>query len=112
MRISDWSSDVCSSDLAGFRGEILGRGAGAAVTVLNTRLCRLGGQARVFGGFLRKFTRFGTRFAGGFTERLHDYLPPEFRFHPRPPLRRGYENDRRPRPPNPESCASVWAHAP
>src|SRR3546814_3525799 len=25
MRISDWSSDVCSSDLAGFKSDLLGR---------------------------------------------------------------------------------------
>src|SRR3546814_5847468 len=63
MRISDWSSDVCSSDLAGFltrakRGERFGSTLNAATAPpISARRCRGGRKGRVRPVSLRKGDR-------------------------------------------------------
>src|SRR3546814_19800971 len=75
MRISDWSSDVCSSDLADFidpEGDWIGGFAVTAGHGIEAHLARFRADHDDYSGILLK--AIADRFAEAFAERLHQHV--------------------------------------
>src|SRR3546814_6566006 len=71
MRISDWSSDVCSSDLKGPQGTLFGRNATAGVILITTKapsFTTSGSISASYGSY--QTFRTNSYITGGVTETL------------------------------------------